>query len=53
MWLSRRFRDSVILKANGKVLRRYKPDKLAPGLYDEDPRVRVVRRSAPAARCAC
>ena len=42
LWLSRSFKGSLILKANGKVLGRYKPGQLDPSFYDEDPRTKAA-----------
>lgn len=37
LWVSRAFKGSLILKANGKILGKYQPNQLDPIRYDADP----------------
>ena len=37
LWVSREFKGSLILKANGKVMGRYQPNSLDKNRYDDDP----------------
>ncbi len=55
LWVGRGFRGSLILKANGKVLGRYRPADLDRQHYDSDPRTKpapllVVLANEPAPR---
>jgi len=40
LWVSRRFKGHLILKANGKIIGRYEPNALDPRRYDEDPKTK-------------
>jgi hypothetical protein len=53
LWVGRGFRGSLILKANGKVLGRYRPADLDRQHYDSDPRRTRSARAAiqPAPTC--
>lgn len=37
LWVGREFKGTLVLKANGKVLGRYEPNKLDTAAYDADP----------------
>lgn len=37
LWVSREFKGSLILKANGKIMGKYQPNQLDPIRYDADP----------------
>lgn len=37
LWVSREFKGSLILKANGKIMGKYQPNQLDPVRYDADP----------------